>query len=52
MTTSTFARGEWLAYERYTGENPAVWVMRSDGTDARRITRYTYDTTPSWASRA
>lgn len=40
---------QWIAYESYRGENPAVWIMRSDGTGARRITQYTFDLTPAWA---
>ena len=35
--------GEWIAYVAYTGEENGVWIMRSDGTDRRRLTRSTHD---------
>jgi TolB protein len=32
--------GNWIAFCRAkTGEAPALWVMKSDGTDARQLTR-------------
>ena len=42
--------GEWLVYETDREEGTDVWVMRSDGSDARQITNDTYhDGYPGWS---
>ena len=48
--------GEWIAFCRAaTGESPALWAMRSDGSEARKLTRGWQDLGvdhPRWLSAA
>jgi TolB protein len=40
--------GKWIAFKR----DNLLWVMRADGSDARRVTREsTADTAAAWTSR-
>ena len=42
--------GEWITYEAEWGETNDIWVMRSDGSDARQVTNDThYDRYPGWS---
>ncbi|HEX2459616.1 MAG TPA: DPP IV N-terminal domain-containing protein [Vicinamibacterales bacterium] len=44
--------GQWIAYVGYRGDfDNGLWVMRSDGTQRRRITLYTHDSVPTWEPR-
>ena len=39
----------WIAYVAYSGDfDNGLWVMRSDGKQGRRLTRYTHDSVPTW----
>ena len=43
--------GEWIAYHAAIGSDYNIWMIRSDGTGARRITqiRDDYQLTPAWS---
>lgn len=44
--------GRWIAYVGYRGDfDNGVWVVRSDGTQRRRLTPFTHDSVPSWEPR-
>lgn len=40
--------GKWIAWAAYRNGLPAVWVMRSAGTQPRRVTAYTFDSELTW----
>jgi Tol biopolymer transport system component len=42
--------GRWLAFERVVadGDEDEIWLVRSDGSERRRLTAGAFDTTPTW----
>ena len=43
----------WIAYVAYKSlDDNGLWVMRSDGTQRRRLTPSTYDSVPTWEPRS
>jgi Tol biopolymer transport system component len=51
LTGSFSPDGKWIVFSRFTsGPYPAIYVMQSDGSGLRRVSRHDAAYEPDWGS--